>query len=79
MPKPFRDLTRKKYQRLFNELTLGEVQLLLLGLWVIGDQNRVDLQLLLEFQTLVAQLKIAAEAKAQARPPVPAPNGQEHP
>jgi hypothetical protein len=33
----------------FAKLTLGERQLLLLGLWIIGEQDRVDPRLLEEW------------------------------
>jgi hypothetical protein len=39
---------------------LGEKQLLMLGLWVIGERNQVDFKLMGEWKLLCAQLKLAA-------------------
>lgn len=41
-------------------LSLGEVQLLLLGLWVIGDENRVDPRLETEYRWLITGLRARA-------------------
>jgi len=50
-----------------NKLTLGEQQLLLLGLWVIGEQNRVDPRLLEEHEWLVNALA----SLSSGAPPTP--------
>ena len=45
------------------KLSLGEQQLLLLGLWVIGEQNRVDPRLLEEHAWLVNSLTALSSGK----------------
>lgn len=42
-------------------LTLGELQLVALGLWVIGEENRVDLQLMPEYRGLCARVQVAVQ------------------
>jgi hypothetical protein len=60
MPRKFRELNHKRLQRAFEPLTLGEKQLLMLGLWVIGERDQVDFKLMGEWKLLCAQLKLAA-------------------
>lgn len=47
----------------FSDFTLGEVQLLALGLWVIGDLGMVDHELHDYFDGLKARLRVAAQRK----------------
>ena len=57
----FHDLPRKRLQKAFVPLSLAERQLLLLGLWVIGEENRVDPRLIVEWRALCGQLHLANE------------------
>jgi hypothetical protein len=47
----------------FAGFTLGELQLLLLGLWILGEENRVDQGLMREHGSLTARLSIAVQRK----------------
>ena len=58
----------------FRALSLGEVQLLLLGLWVIGEENRVDPRLEAEYGWMLNALAALAQGTAghvlESTPPV---------
>lgn len=47
----------------FTGFTLGELQLLALGLWVLGEQDRVDRELLIDHSGLCARLLVALQRK----------------
>lgn len=49
----------------FDNLTLGEIQLLQLGLWVIGERNQVDEKQVADYSRLLRQLGSAAAAKVR--------------
>jgi hypothetical protein len=50
-------------QRGFEGFTLGELQLMLLGLWVLGENEQVDKGLIADWRGLIARLRIAVQAK----------------
>lgn len=56
---------RERVTAAFSALSLGEVQLLLLGLWVIGQENRVDPRLNAEYGWLLNALSAASQGTAQ--------------
>jgi len=47
----------------FLEFNLAELQLLALGLWIIGDENRVDPELLIYWHGLRARIAFALQRK----------------
>jgi hypothetical protein len=47
----------------FDQFTLSELQLLALGLWVIGEEERVDKALLIDWSGLVARIRWALQHK----------------
>jgi hypothetical protein len=47
----------------FDQFSLGELQLLALGLWVLGEQERVDRGLVADWQGLVARIQLAVQRK----------------
>lgn len=47
----------------FHDFTLGELTLLALGLWVIGEQDRVDHQLMPEYRGLQARLSVTLQTR----------------
>jgi hypothetical protein len=55
---------RERIQQAFSVLSLGEIQLLLLGLWVIGEENRVDPRLETEYGWLLNSLAALAQGTA---------------
>jgi hypothetical protein len=61
----------------FADFTLGE--LLLLGLWVIGQEDRVDHGLMPEYRGLSARLQVAVQRKVvdSAMPELPRPSNSE--
>lgn len=52
---------RARIEQAFSVLSLGEVQLLLLGLWVIGEENRVDPRVETEYGWLLNALNAQAQ------------------
>ena len=52
---------RERIKQAFSVLSLGEVQLLLLGLWVIGAENRVDPRMETEYGWLLNGLNEHAQ------------------
>lgn len=46
-------------------LSLGEIQLLLTGLWVIGEENRIDPRQQAEYGWLLNELAAAAQGTAE--------------
>ncbi len=46
-------------------MTLGELQLLQLGLWVIGEENRVDFKLMPTYDALLEKLRTASQRKIE--------------
>lgn len=52
---------RERIRKAFSVLSLGEVQLLLLGLWVIGEENRVDPRIETEYGWLLNALSAQAQ------------------
>ena len=70
---------RERLARVFSELSLAEIQLLLLGLWVIGEENRVDPRVNTEYGWLLNALSEQAQGTAaqvindQAPSPHPQP------
>lgn len=59
MAKRFSELHHKRW----NNFTLGELQLIQLGLWVLGEENRVDFKLVGDHLRLRTQLKVALERR----------------
>ena len=55
---------RARIRAALTTLSLAEVQLLLLGLWVIGEENRVDLRIETEYGWLLNELSAAAQGTA---------------
>ena len=60
MPKKFSELHHKRW----DHFTLGELQLLKLGLEVIGERNQVDFNLTGDCLRLRTQIGVACEKKA---------------
>lgn len=52
---------RARIKQAFSVLSLAEVQLLLLGLWVIGQENRVDPRVETEYGWLLNELNAHAQ------------------
>ena len=59
MAKKWSEIHHKRW----DHFTLGELQLLQLGLWIIGEQNRVDFNLVGDQFRLRTQLKTALKKK----------------
>lgn len=75
---------RERIRQAFSVLSLGEVQLLLLGLWVIGEENRVDPRVEIEYGWLLNELNGAAQGTlasmlSQQMPIAGIPNGPDAP
>jgi hypothetical protein len=70
---------RVRLAQIFAQFSLAEVQLLLLGLWIIGEENRVDPRLNTEYGWLLNALSANAQGTAgqmlndQAPSPHPQP------
>lgn len=60
------------HHKRWDNFTLAEVQLLQQGLWIIGEQNRVDLNVMQDYRHLVAQLKVACSVQVSA--PIASPS-----
>lgn len=73
------ELHRLRLKVAFSTLSLAEIQLLLLGLWIIGEENRVDPRLNAEYGWLLNSLTGLAQGSAshiisqQAPAPHPRP------
>lgn len=65
---------RERIRLALAPLSLGETQLLLLGLWVIGEENRVDPRMQAEYGWLLnalnAQARGTLAALIGATPPI---------
>ncbi len=57
---------RERLRVAFEHLSLAEVQLLLLGLWIIGEENRVDPRLNTEYGWLLNTLTVNAQGTGGA-------------
>jgi len=73
---------RERIIATFSTLSLGEVQLLLLGLWIIGEENRVDPRLNAEYGWLLNSLASLAQGTASnvitEQAPIPHPQPAKH-
>jgi len=59
------DATRETMLTNADLMTLGELQLLQLGLWVIGEESRVDFKLMGTYDALLRKLRDAAQRKIE--------------
>lgn len=55
---------RKKRDRVMLSFSLAELQLLALGLWVIGDENRVDWKLMPDYKQLRVDIQRGLQRQA---------------
>jgi hypothetical protein len=57
----------KRVEKALQPLTLAELQLLMLGIWVIGEENRVDPRVMAEYGWLSKSLSGLANERAAIR------------